>query len=213
MMASEIKPSGRPSQRSGRPNRSGPHLAFIRKLPCASCGRTPVQAAHINRNDASVDRRQMLSRKADDKWTVPLCVGCHQTSPEAQHRGGEEEFWRRLGINESGLAAALFEITGDEEKGRELVAEARRLFPHAGAPIEPETSRDQFRTLVPSVLDNLRRPKTARELLHEHVDTMMDIAANEVARATSRLREAELKVAKLQQQVEDLQNELESSSK
>ncbi|KJV37864.1 hypothetical protein VH96_14500 [Acinetobacter indicus] len=49
-------------------------LAEIRKLPCVRCGQVPSQAAHSN----SAKHGKGRGIKADDAYTVPLCVGCHQ---------------------------------------------------------------------------------------------------------------------------------------
>ena len=48
-------------------------LAAIRKLPCVNCGAVPSQAAHSNFGEHG----KCKSRKADDKYTIPLCHICH----------------------------------------------------------------------------------------------------------------------------------------
>ena len=48
-------------------------LAAIRKLPCVKCGSGPSQAAHSNFGEHG----KCKSRKADDKYTIPLCHSCH----------------------------------------------------------------------------------------------------------------------------------------
>lgn len=49
------------------------HLALIRTLPCAKCGKPgPSQAHH------STAHRRGLSTKADDLDTFPLCAWCHK---------------------------------------------------------------------------------------------------------------------------------------
>lgn len=55
-------------------NRNPKRLAAIRLLPCVECGRPPrSQAAHSNFSEHGKGR----SIKADDKYTIPLCVVCH----------------------------------------------------------------------------------------------------------------------------------------
>lgn len=49
-------------------------LAQIRKLPCVKCGAVPSQAAHSNFGEHG----KCKSRKADDKYTIPLCHICHR---------------------------------------------------------------------------------------------------------------------------------------
>ncbi len=48
-----------------------------------------------------------------DCWTTPLCDGCHTNDYDAQHRIGEREFWRRLGINPFLLCQRLYAARGD----------------------------------------------------------------------------------------------------
>ncbi|WP_104488851.1 DUF968 domain-containing protein [Acinetobacter indicus] len=54
--------------------RNPKRLAAIRKLPCIRCGNPHSQAAHSNSSGHGKGR----GIKADDAYTVPLCVGCHQ---------------------------------------------------------------------------------------------------------------------------------------
>lgn len=54
--------------------RDAKRLAAIRKLPCVRCGHPDSQAAHSNSSGHGKGR----GIKADDAYTVPLCVGCHQ---------------------------------------------------------------------------------------------------------------------------------------
>ena len=49
-------------------------LAAVRKLPCVKCGQSPSQAAHSNWSEHGKGR----GIKADDQFTIPLCVKCHQ---------------------------------------------------------------------------------------------------------------------------------------
>ncbi|WEH89803.1 hypothetical protein PX669_05830 [Acinetobacter soli] len=53
--------------------RDNKRLAAIRKLPCAVCGRTPVDAAHSNQSA----HNKGLAIKADDRYTIPLCRQHH----------------------------------------------------------------------------------------------------------------------------------------
>ncbi|HDR9165928.1 DUF968 domain-containing protein [Burkholderia sp. Ac-20349] len=54
--------------------RSERYLALVRKLPCAQCGRKPVQAAHSN----LLIHGKGKSIKASDAATFPLCDDCHR---------------------------------------------------------------------------------------------------------------------------------------
>lgn len=56
-------------------NRSPKRLAAIRLLPCVECGASPrSQAAHSNFGIHGKGK----GVKADDRYTIPLCVTCHQ---------------------------------------------------------------------------------------------------------------------------------------
>lgn len=55
--------------------RDSKRLEKIRSLPCCQCGASPrSQAAHSNFGIHGKGK----GIKADDKYTIPLCVTCHQ---------------------------------------------------------------------------------------------------------------------------------------
>lgn len=94
------------------------HLAYVRALPCCSCGRSPSIAAHYRRG-----QHAPMQGKPEDRYTVPLCRDCHQR----QHDVGEVTFWRDSEIP-LGLADSLWRHTGDIDRGQRLVHHAwRRL--------------------------------------------------------------------------------------
>lgn len=56
-------------------NRDSKRLKAIRKMICCECGAdAPSQAAHSNFGVHGKGK----GIKADDKYTIPLCVNCHQ---------------------------------------------------------------------------------------------------------------------------------------
>lgn len=56
-------------------NRDSKRLERIRSLSCCQCGASPrSQAAHSNFGIHGKGK----GIKADDKYTIPLCVTCHQ---------------------------------------------------------------------------------------------------------------------------------------
>ncbi|WP_296137555.1 hypothetical protein [Psychrobacter sp. B29-1] len=56
-------------------SRDSKRLEKIRSLPCCQCGATPrSQAAHSNFGIHGKGK----GIKADDRYTIPLCVTCHQ---------------------------------------------------------------------------------------------------------------------------------------
>jgi len=98
------------------------HLAFIRKLPSAVSGAMGCEACHI-RSGSALHRKKHTGgqQKPDDAWTLPLTPAEHRE----QHSGNEAEFWRRHGIDPFELAIRLYEISGDVEAGRKIIATAR----------------------------------------------------------------------------------------
>ena len=118
---------GRPSPRIARetvqhvrrPNlrTSASHADFIRSLPCCACGAPPrSEQAHIR---AGTDGGMGL--RPSDRYSLPLCAGCHRTGPGAQHVVGELAFWAALGVDPYGLAEHLWTNSGDQAAGERAV--------------------------------------------------------------------------------------------
>ena len=94
------------------------HLAFVRQLPCVTCGRAaPSEAAHVR---AGTDGGVGL--KPSDRYAVPLCTACHAK----QHRIGEVSFWSALRIDPLSVAARLWTVSGDIKAGERTVFRARQ---------------------------------------------------------------------------------------
>lgn len=90
------------------------YLALVRQLPCVKCGIEPCgTAAHLRMNSGAYNKRQAMARKPSQEWTTPLCNGCHTNDPDAQHRIGEQEFWRRLNVNPFLLCQRLYAVRCD----------------------------------------------------------------------------------------------------
>jgi Protein of unknown function (DUF968) len=101
--------------------RSETHLAFIRTLPCIVCGNNiETEAAHIRMADRSVAKPMTgIATKCDDRFTVPLCGSCHR----AQHAcGNENRWWADHGMDPIKLALALYSVSGDYERGEQIVS-------------------------------------------------------------------------------------------
>ena len=105
------------------------HLAFIRKLPSVLSGEFGCEACHI-RIGSAIHRKKHtgMGQKPDDCWTLPLT----STEHKQQHAENELLFGRSHGIDPFELAIKLYEISGDTEAGKQIIASARRLF----APVE-----------------------------------------------------------------------------
>lgn len=82
------------------------HLAYLRRQPCACCGRpAPSDAAHIRM--ASLERGKVptgMQVKPSDRFAVPLNRACH----ERQHSMSEARFWRSVGLDPFEIADRLY---------------------------------------------------------------------------------------------------------
>ncbi len=112
-------PSGKKFSRMEDPA----HLAFIRRLPSLVSGEEPCEACHVRYGDPKHRKAKTpKGRKPDDAWTVPLTSEEHRL----QHSINELVFWQRSGIDPLEIAYQLYQVSGDLERGREIIAEARR---------------------------------------------------------------------------------------
>ena len=94
-----LKGERKPAKRDKRPG----YLALVRRCPCCACDADPAgEAAHV-RLSAPGKLIPGMGIKPDDCWTLPLCHVCHMR----QHKTGELEFWRELGIDPITLALTL----------------------------------------------------------------------------------------------------------
>ena len=83
------------------PSRDSRYRAWIRTLPCATCGsRWQIEAAHTGSEGG-------MSQKASDYSCVPLCRKCHTAGSSAYHRIGKHEFERKWGVDFVDLVRAL----------------------------------------------------------------------------------------------------------
>ena len=89
------------------------HLNFLRGLHCCLCGAPGPDAAHIRAASPIHGKQESgLQRKADDKWTVPLCRAHH----DEQHAAGDElKWWASKGLDPFGIALSLYSASGDDE--------------------------------------------------------------------------------------------------
>lgn len=99
------------------------YLALIRKCPCLSCGEDHAgEAAHVRVSSAAFHKRSTgMSRKPDDRWTLPLCHTHHMQ----QHQVGELTFWYQLGISPVFLCSRLYAASPDLEAMRAICFEPR----------------------------------------------------------------------------------------
>ena len=99
------------------------HLEFVRSLPCVVSGdNISTESAHIRYSDLRVAKRKVgIGEKPDDFWTVPLS----STEHRKQHSMNERVYWQQVGIDPILIALALYAVSGDHERGCEIVANAR----------------------------------------------------------------------------------------
>ena len=86
------------------------HLAFIRTLPCVNHGRCDPSLAWTTIG-AGPSEASHLAGKSRDDLTVPMCGGCHRTSPFAWHNG-KESYCSHFGVTEDdlwGIASDLWD--------------------------------------------------------------------------------------------------------
>lgn len=98
------------------------HLAFVRAQPCAIkfCNRRPCEAAHIRMACIAIDKLPTgMQEKPDDRWVCSLCEYHHRTGVAAQHKMGEEEFWKMVGLNPFEIAARLWIESGGAARALE----------------------------------------------------------------------------------------------
>ena len=98
------------------------HLAMVRKLPCAICGREwpdwfIVVPHHLLRTG-----EHGTGRKSSDRWAIPLC-GPHHTA--LHNNGDEESYLMNLGLDGRALASALWAVRNKPEP---LVAAMNVVF-------------------------------------------------------------------------------------
>ena len=98
------------------------HLQFVRTLPCiVSKDNTSTEAAHIRYSDLRVAKRKVgVGEKPDDRWVLPLSSEQHRR----QHAINERTYWKLVGIDPILYALALYAVSGDYEKGCEIVFNA-----------------------------------------------------------------------------------------
>jgi ERF superfamily len=106
--------------------RDSEHVKSVAKQPCLVCGRRPADAHHLK-----FAQSRALGRKVSDEFTVPMCRGHHR---EVHHCGDEAAWWRKVGIDPTVTARALWLQT-------HLLPQAPAFPPGANVKI---TKRSQF---------------------------------------------------------------------
>jgi hypothetical protein len=94
------KPPKRTTQMRG-PARDWKYRAWIRSLPCSTCGIEPAgEAAHTGSDGG-------MKQKASDFSCIPLCRNCHTMGPDAYHCIGRKEFELRHKVDITRLVQRL----------------------------------------------------------------------------------------------------------
>lgn len=112
---------GKKTAAEKREGMSRRHVELIRKLPCCVTGREPAGTIHHLKSGPAASERG-TSRKATDKWGVPLNWDDHLNGVERVGARRELEWFQARGIADPyELAAALWRATGDLERMRRIV--------------------------------------------------------------------------------------------
>lgn len=111
LLKSFAAPLPRPRRNEGE--RDPDYLAMVRQCPCLCCGMEPSEAAHVRFASAAFGKASGLGKKPDDRFSAPLCAGCHRLGRDAQHKRNEQEFWHALGINPLVVCERLYAQRGD----------------------------------------------------------------------------------------------------
>lgn len=100
-------------RRKSHPGKSEKYLKQIRGLPCVLTG-APAEAAHVSYGDPARNKPgPSLSKKADDRWAVPLCPAMHRLANGCQHDCNEREWWEQWGVDPLALAEELWASRDD----------------------------------------------------------------------------------------------------
>jgi hypothetical protein len=116
-----VQPTKRRSQAKGidkstlllaepRRIRDREHVRYVAGQPCLICGRSPSDPHHLR-----FTQSRALGRKVSDEFTVPLCRGHHR---EVHRCGDEAGWWRKVGIDPTVAARALWLVTRPLSTGR-----------------------------------------------------------------------------------------------
>lgn len=94
-----------PNKRQPRERDNG-YLAWLRRQPCAVCGSTPCDAAHLRFANPSVGRTNPgMGCKPHDRHATALCREHHT---EQHAAGNEARWWASKGIDPDRLSARLY---------------------------------------------------------------------------------------------------------
>jgi hypothetical protein len=151
-MSASPRRSRGPSQPSAAPDDAllTQHQAFIRSLPCLSCGKpAPSECAYVG---------IIAGLGIHDRWLVPLCGPatvwqdcCHSR----KHFLGAGRFWSELGIDLPGeLARQLWLVSGDASAGLRAMARAREATARQHRKVQ-DTKESSWR----SALDRRAAPR------------------------------------------------------
>ena len=105
-------------EHDGTANRE--HLAFVRQLPCLSCGAAaPNDSHHVG----GLAHGKAMALRVNDRWTIPLCRRCHEHVTFT-----DRHYLADTGIDERAVARQLWkcgQIGGDVEDGIAIVIKAQ----------------------------------------------------------------------------------------
>jgi hypothetical protein len=86
------------------------HVRFVAQQTCLVCGRQPCDAHHLR-----FAQNRAIGRRVSDEFTVPLCRGHHR---ELHRHGNEAGWWKKLGLDPTSAARALWLTTHPQQVAR-----------------------------------------------------------------------------------------------
>ncbi len=123
MLAPRIPRDVPKPHREPRPGMSRDHLAWIRQLPC--CCVCPSPPPHMTAHHlCTIGEHRAAGRRELDRWTVPMCAEHHRKLHDTGSKNHTAWFAER-GVDDRGLAQALWRVSGDLDAGLRLIYRAR----------------------------------------------------------------------------------------
>ena len=105
-----------------RPGKHPEHLANVRELPCAVCGKAPPSECH----HVKTAEGGGMGMRVSDRWVIPLCAEHHCNGVEKAGSKNEVSWFQKRGVDALTLASALWANRHDYEQMAKVLHVHRR---------------------------------------------------------------------------------------